>query len=174
MKVAMGLAFALALMARAEEPLRVGGEVPDIDFKLVDGKELKLSDLAKEGKVVMVVSWSPSCGSNALDRVNEIVKKYAENKKVVPIGVCAYGDTAEEMKRYLKSKEMDYPVMHDADKAVSKKLGAKRVNSTYVVAEGKLFYRGGVMRNGKDKVADAIEAALGGKHAPESDTDKLG
>jgi len=166
-------ATALALLAFAGD-LKVGDEVPDVTFKAVCGKELKLAELNKGEKVVVVVSWSVECGSTAVSRINEIARKYAENKKVVLIGLSAYGDSVEKIQEYLKSKEPGYPVMHDADRAISKMLGAKRANMTYVIAGGKLFYRGAAMKNGKDKVVDAIEAALGGKPAPESDQDKAG
>jgi len=166
----IGVALAMAMAGE----LKVGDEVPDTAFKGVCGKELKLSDLTKEEKVVVLVSWSVECGSGAVPRVNEIVKQFADNKKVQVVGICAYGDSAEKILEYLKANDLKYPVMHDGDKAVSKMLGAKRANMTYVVAGGKLFYRGAVMKNGKDKVADAVEAALGGKAAPESDQDKAG
>ncbi len=163
----------IVLLARLAD-IKVGGEVPDINFKSVCGKELKLSELNKEDKIVLVVSWSLECGSTAVSRVDEIAKKYGDNKRVVVIGVSAYGDTADKILEYLKKNDLKYPVMHDADKSVSKTLGAKRVNMAYVVSGGRLFYRGAVMRNGKDKVVDAIEAALEGKPAPKSDQDKAG
>jgi peroxiredoxin len=169
-KSMVGLALALALAG----DLKVGDEVPDTVFKGVCGKELKLSELNKEEKVVVLVSWSVECGSGAVPRLNDIVRQFAEQKKVQFIGVSAYGDSAGRILEYLREKDLKYPVMHDADKAVSKMLGAKRANLTYVIAGGKLFYRGAVMKNGKDKVAEAIEAALGGKPAPESDQDKAG
>lgn len=171
MKVAVGLAVVAALLAG---DLTVGGEVPDLTFKSVDGKECKLSDLNKDGKVVVIISWSLDCPSNAVTRINEVTKKYADNKKVAFIGVSAYGDSAEKISAYVKDNSVAYPVMHDADKSVSKTLGAKKVNATYVIVGGKLFYRGGCMKNGKDKVVDAIEAALAGKEAPASDKDRLG
>ena len=173
MKVASSLALALALLAPADG-LTVGGEVPETSFKAVDGRELKLSDLVKDGKIVVVVSWSLRCPTNAVARVDELAKKYREEGKVVIVGVSAYGDTPEKIQEYLKEKDPAYPVMHDADKSVSKRFAARKVNAAYVIVEGKLFYRGGAMRNGKDCLGEAIEAALGGKSAPPSDRDKLG
>jgi peroxiredoxin len=165
MKLAVGMAVLAALLVPAD--LAIGGEVPDIAFKAVDGKECKLADLCKAGKVVVIVSWSKECPSNALTRVDEVAKKYEANDKVAFIGVCAFGDTADGISNYLKDKAAKYAVVHDADKSISKTIGATNVNKTYVIKDGKLFWRGGCAKNGKDTVVDAIEAALAGKAAPE-------
>lgn len=171
MKLAVGLVVLGAFLAG---DLTVGGEVPDMTFKTVDGKEVKLSELNKDGKVVVIISWSLDCPSGAVPRINDLAKKYGDSKKVSIVGVSAYGDSSEKISAYVKDNSLTYPVMHDSDKSVSKALGAKRVNTTYIVVGGKLFYRGGCMKNGKDKVVQAIDAALEGKEAPASDKDKLG
>ena len=43
------------------------------------------------------------------------------------------------------------------------------LNSAYVISGDKLFWRGGVTSKGTDGLADAIQAALDGKPAPDSD-----
>lgn len=170
MKAAASL-LALGLLAG---DLTVGGEVPEMTLKTLDGKAYTLSELQKEGKVVAIVSWSPDCPSGAVGRITEVGNKYAGHDKVVFVGVNAYGETAEKCSAVVKDKDVKYPVVHDADKSLSKTLGAKRVNTAYVIKDGKLFWRGGAMKNGKDHLEQAIEAALSGAAAPPSDKDKLG
>ena len=170
MKAAAGL-LALGLLAG---DLTVGGEVPDMTLKALDGKESKLSELQKEGKVVVLVSWSPDCPSGAVPRITEVGNKYAGNDKVAFFGVNAYGESADKCAAVVKDQGVKYAVVHDGDKSVSKTLGAKRVNTAYVVKDGKLFWRGGAMKNGKDGLEKAIEAALSGAEAPPSDKDRLG
>ena len=170
MKTAASL-LALTLLAG---DLTVGGEVPDLTLKSLDGKEQTLSELQKAGKVVVLVSWSPDCPSGAVGRITEVGNKYADNEKVAFFGVNAFGESAEKCAAVVKDQGVKYGVMHDADKSVSKALGAKRVNTAYVVKDGKLFWRGAAMKNGKDHLEKAIEAALGGAAAPPSDKDKLG
>ncbi|HYF00064.1 MAG TPA: redoxin domain-containing protein [Planctomycetota bacterium] len=170
MKAAASL-LALGLLAG---DLTVGGEVPDMTLKSIDGKESKLSELNKAGKVVVIVSWSPDCPSGAVPRITEVGNKYAGNEKVAFFGVNAYGETAEKCAAVVKDQGVKYPVVHDEDKSVSKALGAKKVNAAYVIKDGKLFWRGGAMKNGKDHLEQAIEAALSGAAAPPSDKDKLG
>lgn len=169
----MKIAAMLAMAALAGD-LAVGGEVPDMTLKSVDGKESKLSELKTAGKVVVIVSWSPDCPSGAVPRITEVGNKYAGNEKVAFFGVNAYGETADKCAAVAKDQGVKYTVVHDGDKSVSKVLGAKKVNAAYVIKDGKLFWRGGAMKNGKDHLEQAIEAALSGAAAPPSDKDKLG
>ncbi len=104
-----------------------------------------------------------------MPRAKEIAEKYAKNDKVAVIGVSSYGDTADAIKSYLKDNGLEYPVVCDADKSLGKTLGAKQVNSAYVISGGKLFWRGGMHKAGRDSVVEAVDAALGGKEAPASD-----
>ena len=85
------------------------------------------------------------------------------------IAVSSYGDVADKLSAYHKENSLPYPLVHDGDKAIAKHFNAKQVNSAYVIAGGKLFWRGGVTKDGKDGFADAIQAALDGKPAPDSD-----
>ena len=168
----MKLAVSLALMALlAPQGLEVGKDVPDLKLKSVDGKECSTADLSKEGKVIAIVSWSVDCpsGKPTIPRSTEIAKKFADNAKVVFVGVSTYGDTEDKIKSYAKDQGISYPLVCDSDKAIGKALGAKKVNSAYVIKDGKLFWKGGVTKDGKDPLADAIQAALDGKPAPASD-----
>jgi peroxiredoxin len=166
MKFAVGLVVLAAFLA----PQQVGSDVPDLSFKSVDGKECQLHALCKSGKVVAIVSWSVDCpsGKPCIPRATEVAKKYAGNDKVVFLAVSSYGDTAEKLAAYVKENSISYPVVVDADKKIGRALNAKQVNSAYVVKGCKLFWYGGITKDGKDKLVDAIEAALGDKGAPES------
>ncbi len=163
-------AACLAAIFVATGDLEPGKEVPEISFKTLDGKELKLSGLSKQGKVVVLVSWSPKCPSGrvCIPRCTEIAGKFADNDKVALIAVNSYGDTESGLKKYTAENKIAYPVVHDADKSIGRLLGARKVNSTYVIKDGKLFWHGGVRKDGKDIVPEVIQAALEGKPAPES------
>jgi peroxiredoxin len=170
MKLTMGILVAAALLAPAGE-LKLGEPVPDITLKSLDGKECSLKGLTDAGKVIAIVSWSVDCpsGKPCIGRNNDVAKKFAGNEKVAFIGVSSYGDAAEKLAAYHKENSLTYPLVHDGDRAIAKHFNAKQVNSAYVIAGGKLFWRGGVTKDGKDGFADAIQAALDGKPAPESD-----
>ena len=169
MKLAVGLMAVAALLA--PQGLELGGNVPDITVTAIDGKEYNPTAISKEGKVVAVVSWSFKCpsGRPVIPRNTEIAKKYAGNEKVVFVGVNSYGETPSQLKDYVEENGIKYPICHDDGKKFAKLYGAKRVNSAYVLKDGKLFWRAGVKRNGKDQLDAAIQAALSGGKAPQSD-----
>ncbi len=164
MKIAVGVAFLLAALVPAGD-VKMGEAAPDVSLKSIDGKDIKLSELGKE-KVVVVFSWAPGCPSNAIPRSTEIVTKYAGNTKVEFLGVDSYKDTAEKVKGFCKDNSISYTICIDEGSAFGKAYNTKQVNTTYILKEGKLFWRGGVMKNGKDSVIEAIDAALAGKAAP--------
>jgi peroxiredoxin len=169
MKLAVGL-FALALVAPAAD-LTVGGDVPDISLKALDGKECSIAGLSKDGKVIAVVSWSQDCpsGKPCIGRASDVGNKFKDNAKVAFIAVSSYGDSAEKLAAYAKENGLSYPMVHDGDKKIARHFGAKQVNSAYVIKDGKLFWRGGINSKGTDDLANAIQAALDGKPAPDSD-----
>ncbi len=170
MKLAVGLVVVAALLAPAPD-LTIGGDVPDISMKSLDGKECSIKGLTDAGKVIVVVSWSVDCpsGKPCIPRATEVAAKYASNEKVAFVAVSSYGDAADKLSAYAKENSIAYPLVHDGDRKIARHFGAKQVNSAYVISGGKLFWRGGILKNGKDSLVDAIEAALGGKPAPESD-----
>jgi peroxiredoxin len=173
MKAALGVAAALALVV--PQGLDVGSPAPAVDLKSLDGKACNLLDLAKE-KVVVIVSWSVDCpsGKPCIPRATEVARKFADNPKVAFIAVNSYGDAPDKLQAYAKENDITYPIVHDGDKKIGKALGAKKVNSAYVFAGGKLFWRGGITRDGKDPLVEAIEAALSGKAAPEGNRNFAG
>jgi peroxiredoxin len=166
MKVALGVTAILALLA--PQGLEVGAAAPPLELKSLDGKTCNLAALAKE-KVVVIVSWSVDCpsGKPCVPRATDVAKKFADNPKVAFIAVSSYGDAPDKLQAYAKENGIAYPIVHDGDKKIGKALGAKKVNSAYVFSGGKLFWRGGITRDGKDPLVEAIEAALSGKPAPE-------
>jgi peroxiredoxin len=160
MKLALATALALALAPQATD-------APALKLKSVDGKEYDVAALSKE-KVVVIVSWSFDCpsGKPCIGRADAIGEKLAGNDKVVYLGVSSYGDVADKLAAYAKEKGIKYSLCHDGDKSAAKALGAKKVNSAYVFAKGKLFWSGGITAKGDDPVLTAVEAAIAGTPAP--------
>ena len=157
--------IAAALLALA--PQQVGSDAPGLKLKGIDGKEYDLAALSKD-KVVAIVSWSFDCpsGQPCVPRANAIGEKLAGNDKVVYLGVSSYGDVAEKLAAYSKEKELKYVLVHDEGKAFARAVGARQVNSAFVFAKGKLFWRGGITAKGDDPLLTVVEAAIAGTPAP--------
>ena len=170
MKLAVGIMAVAALLS--PQGLELGGNVPEITVSSVDGKKFNPTALSKEGKVVAVVSWSFKCpsGRPCIPRATDVAKKYKGNDKVVFLAVCSYGETPSQLKDYVEENSISYTVCHDEGKKLAKLYRARQVNSSYVLKDGKLFWRAGIKRNGKDQLDAAIKAALAGSAAPQSDS----
>lgn len=168
----MNLILALALSVSAvDEKAELGKVVPDLVLKDLAGKEIKLSDFRKDGgKVVLVHFWSYKCPSGAkiMDKVRTLAEKCGTDVQF--IGICSYGESEADLKKYAEESGIKYTLCYDTDKKGAKLFDAKVVTASYVLdKEGKLVYRGN-----PDKVWDAVEAAKNGKEVAEKETKAKG
>lgn len=174
---ALGLVLVLALSVR--DDLKIGEPVPDIALKTLDGKELRLSDFRKDGtkngdgEVVVIYFQSVKCPSRLkAGTIKDMAGKLtADSKPVRFIAVFAYGhDSRDVVSGFVQEHALPYPCVLDDGKAVARHLGARKVNTTYVLGrDGKLVYRGAFVTRKGEPVAEAVKAALEGTTPPASD-----
>lgn len=179
MKTAAMLTVMSVLVSTRTDDLKLGEVVPDIEMKTLDGKDIKLSDFRAnkekdtDSKVVVIYFQSVRCPSALKPKlVKEIVAKVTGEKTSVEfLAVFAYGrDKEDVVKGFCEKQELEYPCIYDAGKKIARHLGAKKVNTTYVLdREGKLIYRGGLTSKKEDLAVEAVRAALDGEKAPDSD-----
>lgn len=170
----IALVVTVALAATFAGDLKVGEVVPDVALKTMDGKEIKLADLRGEkGQVVIIYFQSEKCPTALKpDVVKRIAEKYAkEDSKVKFVAIFSFhGDTADGIKAYCEKNEIKYVCVWDDEHKIAEHLGAKKVNTTFVLdKDGKLVYRGGFTTKKDDTVVQAASAAVEGKSAPASD-----
>jgi peroxiredoxin len=153
---------------------QVGSELPALKLKSVEGKTFDLVELNRAGVIIAVVSWSEKCpsGTPTRERLMSIGDRYADEKRVLVLGVNSFGDSREEVSR--QAQAFRFPLIQDEDKSVGKAFGAKKVNSAYVYKDGKLFWHGGISPRGDDGMDKAIDAAFKGEAAPPSGRDFVG
>lgn len=169
----MNIAFALALSCLAQDdPAELGKVVADLVLKDLNGKELKLSDFRKpEGKPLIVHFWSYKCpsGRAILEEIKKLAEK-CEKEGVAFLGLCAYGESEEQLRKFSDKERLSYTLCYDAGKKGAKLFGAKVVTATYVLdREGKLVYRGAW-----DKAWSAAAAAKEGKEVEVKETTPKG
>lgn len=134
---------------------------PAIDFTLkgLDGKEVKLSSL--KGKVVVLdywATWCPPC-VRALPEINELF--HSKKDAGVEVFAINVGEDQATVKRFLTSKQLDLPVLLDADEAAFKKLGINGIPTTVIVNPDGVVHKVfvGVPPGGKAELEREIEAA---------------
>ncbi len=176
---------------KATTAATVGSVAPTFVLKDTDGKEHKLADLTKEGKIVVLFWFNPECPYvvkhfNESKTFNDLATKY-KDKKVVVMAVnsnAADGQGAglETNKKAKKDWSMDYPILLDTTGATGKAFGAKNTPATYVIAaDGTLAYAGAIDDDSSDGkpgktnyAAKAIDELLAGKKVTTSTTKPYG
>lgn len=109
----------------------VSGPAPNFTLKSLDGKNVKLSELA--GNVVLINFWASWCGPclQEMPLLNAIHKKYE------PLGFTVLGVNVEEnsanAKAFLADRGVDFPVLLDTKNKVSKLYDVIAMPTTVVV-----------------------------------------
>jgi peroxiredoxin len=117
----------------------VGKSAPDFTLKSLDGKNLKLSEMA--GNVVLINFWASWCGPcrEEMPLLNALHNKYE------PLGFTVLGVNVEEdvkgAKGFLKNFPVDFPVLLDNTNKVSKQFKVVAMPTTVVVdRDGNMRY----------------------------------
>jgi peroxiredoxin len=171
---------AQAPAAKAEAPkstmAKVGEAAPDFTLKDTDGKEHKLSDLTKAGKIVVLEWFNPDCPVSAgyHSKENNVMLDLAgelRGKDVVWLAVNSgaagkQGAGQERNAKAVKDFELSYPVLLDESGSVGRLYGAKTTPHMYVIGkDGKLAYAGGIddKASKTNYVREAVMALAAGK-----------
>lgn len=109
----------------------VSGPAPNFTLKSLDGKNLKLSEMA--GNVVLINFWASWCGPclQEMPLLNKIHKKYE------PLGFTVLGVNVEEnssnARAFLADRGVEFPVLLDTKNQVSKMYDVIAMPTTVLV-----------------------------------------
>lgn len=169
----------------------VGEPAPDFTITDLEGKEHALSELTKQGKIVVLEWFNPNCPYIIKHHVtfktmNDIATEY-KDKDVVWLAINSGAEgkqgASEELNRE-KAKEygLVFPLSLDADGTVGKAYGAKATPHMFVIdADGVLRYKGAIDNDrSADTVGDvnyvrqALDEILAGETVSEPETRPYG
>jgi peroxiredoxin len=128
-----GCAALLGLGFLAASPSQAGQPVPAPDFALpaLDGQNYRLSE--QRGEVVALVFWASWCGGcrEQLALLRDLQTLYRDwGLRVMAVSL---DDDRRKAESVVKSLGLQYPVMHDRDKAVSRDWDPHRLPATYLL-----------------------------------------
>lgn len=170
----------LAAGAQGASEFHLGGPVSD--FQLLDTNGHMVNYSALKGDVTAVIFFSTRCPiSNAFNyRRNNLYLQFNGHVKFIMIDANA-NESLDEIRKYAKAVEFDFPVYKDVDNVVADRFGAEITTDTFVLdSSGILRYRGymedspNATRAKIPALRLAIEAVLGGKPVPMPETKALG
>ena len=121
--------FLLAVFgqANAEETeekvtLSVGDKAPDFNLPASDGNEYKLSELLKEGPVVL--AWfpkadTPGCTAQckSMTKNGSMIREYKVNYFMISV------DSVEDNTKFAEKYSADFPILSDTSKETAKEYG---------------------------------------------------
>ena len=145
---ALGLGSGVALAA-----LVPASPAPDFTLRTLDGKNLRLGE--QRGRVVMVNFWATWCGPCRLEmpHLNRLYTKYRASGFVL-FGVNVDEDTRNAAAAASKMG-LEFPVLPDADKKVSKQYDLSAMPSTVLIdRDGKVRHVHRGYREGFETVYD--------------------
>jgi len=161
----------------------VGDKAPSFSLTSYDGKDIKLDELLKTNKAVVVQWFNPECPyvamhyQNGVSTFNDLQKQYA-SKGIALVGINSggtgnQGAATDTNKKAISDWKIEYPICPDLSGEVGRSFGAKNTPAMYIItADGKIAYSGAIDNNqGRDKkdaevkhyVKAAIDEILAGK-----------
>ncbi len=122
--------------------LNLIAEEPTLDFRLEDikGKYQKLSDLQKDGLVILDfwATWCVPC-KNALPKLNELHIKY-EDVNVVAINLDKPRNKAKAVS-HIKSSRFEFITLFDPTSNVAKQFNVTSIPRTLIISpDGEIIY----------------------------------
>ena len=144
----------------------VGGVLPDLKSKNLDGKEVKLSDL--KGKVVMLdiwATWCPPCREEmpSMERLHERLK----DRGFVLLAVSQDEGPIAGVKAFVDQMKLTFPVLVDPEGEVGRKYGIWGFPESFLLdRDGRIVERviGPRDWSAPDQIA-RIEGLLAAQHA---------
>lgn len=135
----------------------VGEAAPDFKLKDTEGKEWNLSQLTKEGKIVVLEWFNPECPfvvkHHKVNKTMADLSKEFKEKGVVWLAVNSgapglQGAGLEKNKQAREDFKIEYPVLLDEKGEVGRAYGAKTTPHMFVIdKDGVLRYAGAIDNN---------------------------
>jgi cytochrome c biogenesis protein CcmG, thiol:disulfide interchange protein DsbE len=142
------LMMGIASLAYAQEA------TPSITLKTMDDKEVKLTDVAKKGRITVVSFWATWCApcQKELDNVGKNYGTWQKKYKTDVIAITIDNDKAfPKVKPLVAKKGWAYQVLWDNAGAWKSQLNIPSVPYTLVIKNGKIIYRHAGYKEGDEK-----------------------
>ena len=127
-------------VASGETPSPLGNKVEDFQLKDFRGKQHQLSDL-DDKKVVVLAFLGTECPLAKLyaPRLTQLCEEF-ESQGVAFMGINANTqDSLTEIANYVKTHEIDFPIVKDVGNRVADQLAAVRTPEVFVLDENRVI-----------------------------------
>jgi len=146
--------------------VKIGQQIPDLEFKLTDGKTVSTSDL--RGKIVMLqftASWCSVCRKEMPHIENDIWQKHKNNPDFVLMGIDM-DEPLDKVKKFGQDMKITYPLALDPGAGIFYTFAAKGAGVTRNVIidkTGKIVYMTRLYKEDEFReMVDVIDFLLNG------------
>jgi thiol-disulfide isomerase/thioredoxin len=133
------LGFAAADLCAADLKPWTGGPTPSLELRDLDNRVHRLADY--RGKVVLVNFWATWCGPcrDEMPSIQELKRKLAGRPFVVL--AVNLDEPESRIRKFLNEVRVDFPVLLDPERKVSKLWDARILPASFVVGQdGRIRY----------------------------------
>jgi peroxiredoxin len=150
-------------------------QAPDFTAKNLAGKKVQLSDLLKEGPV-LIDFWTTWCKPCMLElpELDRIHRTYAEHGfKAIAISQDDT-KTVRKVKPLVKQKKLDLLVLVDPKREVGTKYGVRNYPTSFLIDQegGIVHYAQGYNRGDEKELEELVRGLLGLEAGEEADSDE--
>ena len=139
------LSFTSSLKAQADQPaiirfVRNPEPAPEFKLSSLDGKPISIA--AFKGKVILVNFWATWCGPCRAETPDlvELQTKYKDQLQI--IGLAVDVDSPEDVKQFVKSFEINYPIAVSSDQTRLQYGGIGALPTSFVIdTEGRIVQK---------------------------------
>jgi thiol-disulfide isomerase/thioredoxin len=156
-----------------ETVVKLGGKLAPFERKDSEGRVVKLGEMLKRSKAVVLDFWSTRCPVS--EKYEPTLKKLYDNyaaRGIIFLAVDAnYNEKVEDVEKVRKERGVGYPVLLDmAEGRLAATLGASHTPEAYLlIPDGTLVYHGNL-----DEIGGALDAVLTGRPVPKPETKAFG
>ena len=110
------------------------GDAIPIVGQSIQGEDIDVIELSKNGKPVIVYFWTTWCGACKL--VSPTVNSFSDSHQVVSVALSSGPD--ERVQRFIDAKKYDFPVINDLSGSISRSWGINVTPSIVIIKDGKI------------------------------------
>jgi peroxiredoxin len=165
-------AIAIVMLASAAVISTVGGTIPAAEVKTVDGKPFNTSQIANDGKPIIISFWATWCKpcKKELDAISE---NYADWQKETGVKLVAISiDDARSMAnvgKEAKAKGWEFDVYLDANQDFKRAMNVNNIPHTFLVnGKGEIVYQHNSYAEGdEEKLYELVKKVAKGEKVQE-------